>query len=82
MFLTFLQLKQHSLEYGQVNPAVAERFEVYFKGMELANGFHELSDVDEQAQRFERDLAKRSALGLNVLPVDKNFLAALQQGLH
>ena len=39
------------------NPPVAERFEVYLEGMELANGFHELGNAAEQRARFERDLA-------------------------
>lgn len=60
---------------------VAERFEVYFKGVELANGFHELTDAKEQRQRFEQDNRKRAALGLPEYPLDENFLAALEFGL-
>lgn len=60
---------------------VAERFEVYYKGMELANGFHELTDVSEQRQRFEQDNRKRAAMGLPVQPIDENLLAALEHGL-
>ena len=41
------------------NALVAERFELYFQGIELANGFHELTDGPEQLQRFERDNTKR-----------------------
>ena len=69
---------------ARVSPAdkrVAERFELYFKGLELANGFHELSDADEQAHRFEQDNHKRAAAGLPVMPIDQSFLAALQSGL-
>jgi lysyl-tRNA synthetase class 2 len=62
-------------------PPVASRFEVYFKGIELANGFHELSDAKEQRNRFEKDLALRAHQGLSKVPIDENFLAALQQGL-
>jgi len=61
--------------------AVAERFEVYVQGVELANGFHELKDCDEQAERFSKDLAKRSSLKKELPPVDERFLAALQHGL-
>ncbi|VEC01291.1 poxB regulator PoxA [Cedecea lapagei] len=60
---------------------VAERFEVYFKGIELANGFHELTDAREQQQRFEQDNRKRAALGLPQQPVDLNLLAALEAGM-
>lgn len=60
---------------------VAERFELFYKGSELANGFHELTDADEQQQRFERDRQKRQALGLVVPDIDRNFIAALRQGL-
>lgn len=60
---------------------VAERFEVYFKGVELANGFHELTDAREQAQRFEQDNCRRVARGLPRQPVDDNLLAALEAGM-
>ena len=60
---------------------VAERFEVYFKGIELANGFHELTDAREQQQRFEQDNRKRAARGLPQQPVDTNLLEALKAGM-
>ncbi|VFP86330.1 elongation factor P--(R)-beta-lysine ligase [Candidatus Erwinia haradaeae] len=60
---------------------VAERFEVYFKGIELANGFCELTDADEQRQRFERDNYERKAAGLSQKPIDTYFLGALIQGM-
>ncbi|ATG75786.1 elongation factor P lysine(34) lysyltransferase [Zobellella denitrificans] len=63
------------------DPRVAERFEVYFKGIELANGFHELSDADEQRRRFEQDNRLRRGRGLPERPVDEYLLAALQAGL-
>lgn len=62
-------------------PPVASRFEVYFKGVELANGFHELQDAREQRKRFENDLAFREVHQLPKVPVDEEFLAALEQGL-
>lgn len=61
--------------------AVAERFELFVEGMELANGFHELTDPREQRERFERDLARRRERGLPEPPVDERFLAALEAGL-
>lgn len=59
----------------------ADRFEVYFKGIELANGFFELADGHEQRQRFVRDNLQRQQLGLPELPVDEYFLSALDGGL-
>lgn len=69
---------------ARVSPAdlrVAERFELYFKGFELANGFHELSDAGEQRRRFEQDNRKRETAELPVIAIDENLLAALESGL-
>lgn len=69
---------------ARINPddsRVASRFEVYYKGIELANGFHELQNANEQRQRFENNLTSRKQLGLTALPIDENFLAALEHGL-
>ena len=66
---------------SEENPPVASRFEVYFKGIELANGFHELQNVDEQRKRFENDLRLRNENHISSVPVDENFLAALAAGL-
>ena len=63
------------------DPRMAERFEVYICGVELANGFGELSDPVEQRQRFESDLKKKKALGMAVYPIDEDFLAALEVGM-
>ncbi|ATA20246.1 lysyl-tRNA synthetase class 2 [Gibbsiella quercinecans] len=60
---------------------VAERFEVYFKGIELANGFRELTDSSEQRKRFEQDNRKRAALGLPEHPIDNYLLDALKHGM-
>jgi len=60
---------------------VAERFEVYFRGIELANGFHELTDAREQQQRFEQENRKRAARGMPQQPIDVNLLEALKAGL-
>lgn len=59
------------------NPGVAERFEFFLHGIELANGFSELTDAKEQRQRFEIDNATRTATGLPTLAIDEDFLAAL-----
>lgn len=69
---------------ARINPhdsRVAERFEVYFKGIELANGFHELTDADEQRRRFELDNQERAERGLAIRPIDEYLLAALAHGL-
>ena len=50
--------------------ALASRFEVYFRGVELANGFHELKDAGEQRNRFRAELAERQELGMAPVPVD------------
>lgn len=60
---------------------VAERFELYVEGMELANGFQELTDASEQRERFESDLALRRHRGQSLTPIDEPFLAALEAGL-
>ena len=65
----------------QESPPVAERFELYLGDMELANGFHELTDAAEQRQRFTVDLASREASRLACVPMDERFLAALESGL-
>lgn len=62
------------------DPRVAERFEVYFKGIELANGFHELDNAKEQLARFEGDNAKRKSMGLIEQPIDYHLIAALEAG--
>lgn len=66
---------------AQVQGAVAERFEVYYQGVELANGFHELTDYTQQSARFESDRLKREAAGLPDSAPDPYLLAALAAGL-
>ena len=60
---------------------VAERFECYYRGIELVNGFNELTDANEQQTRFQQDNAKRVAQGLPARAIDDNFIAALNHGL-
>jgi len=62
-------------------PAVAERFEAFVGGVELANGYHELADAAEQRQRFERANRTRADRGLPTMPLDERLLAALAHGL-
>jgi len=63
------------------DPRVAERFEVYVCGLELANAFGELTDPAEQRRRFLADQAKKRALYGVTSPIDEDFLAALDRGL-
>ena len=60
---------------------VAERFELYYRGIELANGFHELTDAAEQRRRFEAVNTTRVADGRDSLPLPESLLAALDQGI-
>ncbi|HGY2267212.1 elongation factor P--(R)-beta-lysine ligase [Morganella morganii] len=80
-FIYHFPASQASLaEISSEDHRVAERFEVYYKGVELANGFRELTDAAEQRQRFERDNRKRASMGLPEQPIDENLLAALEHG--
>ncbi len=63
------------------NNKVAERFEVYYKGVELCNGYGELADAREYRRRFQEENIKRKILKKPILPLDENFLEALQLGL-
>jgi elongation factor P--(R)-beta-lysine ligase len=63
------------------DPRVAERFELYIDGVELANGFGELTDPVEQRARFAQDLEERRALGLQALPMPEGFIDALVYGM-
>lgn len=60
---------------------VAERFELYIQGLELANGFHELTDAEQQLQRFEADNALRVSMGLPTVAIDYRLIDALNAGL-
>ncbi len=60
---------------------VAERFELYLGGVELANGFHELTDADEQQQRFEAENRRRLQNGQADVPIDSALIGALSHGL-
>lgn len=59
----------------------AQRFEVYVGGVELSNGFVELTSAIEQRERFDRDQRERAARGLAVYPIDERFLLALEEGM-
>lgn len=63
------------------SPPLAERFELYMDGIELANGFHELTSAPEQRERFMQDLEQRRTDGTREVPMDDLLLAALDAGL-
>jgi len=63
------------------NPSVVERCELYIAGMELGNGFTELTDAGEQETRFRKDQQTRRTMGKPVHEMDRHFLAALRRGL-
>ncbi|MBF0218274.1 MAG: EF-P lysine aminoacylase GenX [Gammaproteobacteria bacterium] len=66
---------------SDANPEVAERFELYLNGIEIANGFAELTDAAEQQRRFHAELALRQQRGQPCFPIDNHFLNALVQGM-
>ncbi len=82
-FLTHWPAAQAALaRRDPADPRVAERFELYVCGIELANAFVELTDAAEQRARFAADRARRHALtGGTDWPLDEEFLAALDHGL-
>ena len=63
------------------NPSLAERFEMYLGPLELANGYHELTNAAEQRLRFNADQQARTAHGLPAFSLDRYLLAALEAGL-
>jgi lysyl-tRNA synthetase class 2 len=63
------------------SPPLAQRFELLWKGIELANGFHELTDAREQERRFAAERAWRAANGREVPPFDRHLVDALAAGM-
>ena len=82
VFLTEYPAQMASLaRLSPENPAVAERFEAYLDGVELCNGFGELTDPAEQRRRMLADQEARRRLGKPAYPIDEKFLRALELGL-
>ncbi len=82
VFLCDYPLSQASLARPSPrDPTVAERFELYAAGVELCNGFGELTDAAEQRRRFRRDRAERRRRRRPVYPLDESLLAALAEGM-
>lgn len=82
IFIYNFPLSQASLaRKNKADERVAERFECYFKGIELVNGFCELTDHIEQLQRFNKDNIYRKNIGLEQKSIDPRFIEALKVGL-
>lgn len=75
------QAAMATLGTNEEGDAVARRFELYCAGMELANGYQELTDAEEQRMRFKQDQEKRATLGLPAIAEDERLLAALRSGM-
>lgn len=80
-FVTDYPASQAALARLNPDGLSAARFEVFLHGVELANGFHELTDAGEQAARFEADNCRRRAAGMKPVRVDRLLLAAMEAGL-
>lgn len=63
------------------DPFVTDRFEFFVAGQELANGFSELNDPEDQAERFKQQLKERDAGDLEAMPYDEDYICALEYGL-
>jgi lysyl-tRNA synthetase class 2 len=72
---------QAALARLNIEGMTSARFEVFWGELELANGFHELSDASEQRRRFEVELKTREEIGLPRMPMDERLLSALRAGL-
>ncbi|MDB4946269.1 MAG: Translation elongation factor Lys34:lysine transferase [Labilithrix sp.] len=82
VFVTEYPAPQASLARRKpADPRVAERFELYVAGVEVCNGFGELTDPVEQRARLEHDQAERARRGKPVYPIDERFLEALARGM-
>jgi lysyl-tRNA synthetase class 2 len=69
----------HQAALAQINEkSIAERFEVFINGFELANGYHELSDFETNKKRFEDWTQQRDALNMNSWEIDQNYLTAMR----
>lgn len=82
VLLTHYPLSQAALSTPSPDrPGFAERFELFIGGVELCNGYGELTCATTQRQRFEDDVRKRAARGLPAIAIDEGLLAALEEGL-
>jgi len=82
LFVYDYPVSQAALARLSADSTSAERFELFHDGLELANGFSELTDAAEQRSRFERDNQARRERGLPELEIDERLLSALASGLE
>ncbi len=80
-FIHDFPLRQAALAKSNPDGLTAARFELFINGIEIANGFQELTDAEEQRLRFEQDNIRRKEKGLREKALDEKFLAALEAGL-
>ncbi|MCG5547801.1 EF-P lysine aminoacylase EpmA [Halorhodospira halochloris] len=81
-FLTAFPASQAALaRLDEADPRTARRFELFMDGLEIANGYHELTDPGAQRQRFKQEQQQRRAAGSPVHELDHSLLAALERGL-
>ena len=66
---------------NDADPFVTDRFELFIAGREIANGFSELNDAEDQAERFRRQVAERDAGDLEAMYYDEDYVTALEYGL-
>lgn len=80
-YLTQYPASQAALAKLDETGLTAQRFEVFYGELELANGFHELTDAEQQAQRFEQENLRREQQGQSQIALDQKLLAAMRAGL-
>ncbi|MAZ45890.1 MAG: hypothetical protein CMD74_04180 [Gammaproteobacteria bacterium] len=81
IFVTDYPIEQAALAQLDGDPPLASRFELIIDGVEIANGYHELGEINELDTRFEKELQIRKALNLERYDLDAEFMAAMKHGL-
>ena len=66
---------------SETNPDVTDRFEFFITGREIANGFSELNDAEDQASRFQKQVEEKDAGDLEAMHFDQDYIEALEYGM-